>query len=398
MKTKHGNTTTTPGAASFFAPFGYSGGSAATDTTPDDTTDGTADTTDKFTDKATSVGGSILDLFGSKFTEILTAVRFIPGLNDIKKLFQSEFEQALAKALKADTESVSSSAPPSDDLYHLTSIADVVRHFDLGSVDGTVWCRCCTGDAYTKKLLDDDCISRYGVFTTNQELKNLKQSLAHHVKNSARHQLNIAAAAAQQKFETDSMAISLRVGTLALNNFLESNSYLCFERQVAMMHLAGANIGTINHSTDFISTIRTAFYDEAIDRISSWLHTADPSTGQQRLFSVVSDKMTENGRTGHLVGIIVMVDGEMKGLLVAHKLCDDGTGVGLAKNLKEALSVLELTTEDYKTCNTGGGWDGQYFCLGTVVSRAVLRNDIRAADNVHSSIPRSCTQIRIGPW
>ena len=41
MKTKHGNTTTTPGAASFFAPFGYSGGSAATDTTPDDTTDDT---------------------------------------------------------------------------------------------------------------------------------------------------------------------------------------------------------------------------------------------------------------------------------------------------------------------------------------------------------------------
>jgi hypothetical protein len=67
-------------------------------------------------------------------------------------------------------------------------------------------------------------------------------------------------------------------------------------------------------------------YTIVVEKISEWLHTIDPATGRQRVWSAVADKMTENGRTGHLAGIIVIVDGEMKAMLIDHKLSTDGTG------------------------------------------------------------------------
>ena len=54
----------------------------------------------------------------------------------------------------------------------------------------------------------------------------------------------------------------------------------------------------------------------------------------------------------------------MTAVLCADKLSVDGTGSGLAKNLKGCYEPLKLTVGEYKAQLTGMGWDGQYFHLG----------------------------------
>jgi hypothetical protein len=230
--------------------------------------------------------------------------------------------------------------------------------------DCSAWCKTCCKDGRSKVLIDEDTIPKLGVFATNQKLRYFKHNVKQHYEDSMMHQLKAKADADATRNANEQMQVSLRVATIALNTFLESNSYASFEREIALFHMTGTSVGTINHSREFLRSIKKSFYDETISRISNWLRSTDPATQHPRLFSAVSDKMTEQGRTGHLAGIIFMDDGELKASLIAHELCDDGTCAGLAENLKKCYAPLNLTVSEYSKQLTGGGWDGQYFSLG----------------------------------
>ena len=79
-----------------------------------------------------------------------------------------------------------------------------------------------------------------------------------------------------------------------------------FEERLHTLHLAGLDIGSLNHSRQFIRAVVGSMPVVMDQRISRHLHEVDAVTSRKRVFAFMADKVTELHRTGDAVAMMVM--------------------------------------------------------------------------------------------
>ena len=150
---------------------------------------------------------------------------------------------------------------------------------------------------------------------------------------------------------------------LVMQTIREAGSYQSFEKKVVDFYKMGGRVGRFNHSTKFVSGMVEAMYEVTMQRFRYWLHEIDPITGKPRVFAAAADKVTEQGRTGQVVGILAFDEGEIKAAFIDYTLARDGSGKGLASDvleltLKQALGFA--SANDLVQHFVGFAADGQY--------------------------------------
>lgn len=151
---------------------------------------------------------------------------------------------------------------------------------------------------------------------------------------------------------------------MAYQGLREGDSYESFTRRLVIAKSNGVEVGDINHSRAFISRFRDCCRTVVMERIATFFETEDPATGRLPIVAVIADKVTENRRTGQLVGVIVMVEGRLVAIFIDDLVVRTHTALGLAENIVAALGKVRLTKEKLKKQMAGGAFDGQYIVLG----------------------------------
>jgi hypothetical protein len=155
---------------------------------------------------------------------------------------------------------------------------------------------------------------------------------------------------------------------------------------VANFYLAGVNIGSLNHSREFIRVVgsMTTVMDLRIQR---HLHAVDAVTGRKRIFAFMADKVTGLHIPGDAVALMIMSDGgELQAVFIDYLLVTRHTGLALMTDIydKTFVEKLNLGPADIRDQCTGAAFDGQYFHLGCleVFSRMVVKKAKGAATSV----------------
>ena len=145
-------------------------------------------------------------------------------------------------------------------------------------------------------------------------LSHLKDHLKNHLDNSATHKAALENSDAKDKLEKKEEARNQKIGlTLGRTAFyLLSNGRPCsdFTQLLSMQHSNGADIGDINHSTDFISNMAQSFSKAITSRIKEHLSTRLPQTGCLPPCKVVEDGATYRHDTRQLVGLTTIFPGD----------------------------------------------------------------------------------------
>ena len=208
--------------------------------------------------------------------------------------------------------------------------------------------------------------------TQPESFRNLKKALVKHIKKSERHLKNAKLNAEYKKIEAQKHSrnydIGIGLARIRYNDIKHGNSYLSFEDSVVTANLNGTDTGDINNSRQFAKDI-TVYIKEVMDeKLKDAISTKLVSTGHNRQVGVISDKITPNKRTGHIMGLVLPVP---ENPLSEPFLCPihlnvphvtDHTADGLAEQM---LGVLhEAGVEDSQI--SGFGVDGQYIKMGVL--------------------------------
>ena len=82
----------------------------------------------------------------------------------------------------------------------------------------------------------------------------------------------------------------------------EYQSYLAYERVVALAFVHGVEVGTLNHSAAFARSFVRAAIVDGMERL---LTTLDPATSKLPAVALAADKATCGRQTGQVVALIV---------------------------------------------------------------------------------------------
>jgi hypothetical protein len=152
-------------------------------------------------------------------------------------------------------------------------------------------------------------------FKVAQTLTDFRKAVSRHILSNAHMAAHKARVAEEARLEMHKNT-GLTMGRLALQTLREAGSYKAFERKVVDAYLYGVRVGSINHSTEFISKLVPCMYAVTVERIKRYLHRTDPLTGKKQVFAVNADKATELHRTGQAIGAITFEDGVLKAIFL----------------------------------------------------------------------------------
>jgi hypothetical protein len=131
--------------------------------------------------------------------------------------------------------------------------------------------------------------------------------------------------------------VGLTVDRIVLQALREGCNYLQFEEKLLALHLAGLDIGSINHSVKFIEGFVDSMTVLMDRKIREHLHVVDPVTCRKCLFAFATDKVTEFHRTVDAIGMLIMTEeGELKAMFTKH------TGHALMSKIYEETFVKKL--------------------------------------------------------
>jgi hypothetical protein len=212
-----------------------------------------------------------------------------------------------------------------------------------------------------------------GVFTIDSNFARLRSRIADHL-CGVKHIEAAWRTALQRKTDSINCTAGRNCARRALAVVHEHQSYLAYERLIAMVSAEGVEVGTLNHSAAFARNFVTSMYKAVIDGVERLLFV-DPATGRKRAFAVVADKATVGWQTGQMVGLIILINGTKIPLLLSIEVVRaalaetdmpsivPGSGKSLALELVATLvggKPLALSREDVREQLTGLGFDGQY--------------------------------------
>jgi hypothetical protein len=155
--------------------------------------------------------------------------------------------------------------------------------------------------------------------------------------------------------------VGLTAAREAFQTLREGCSYLQFEEKLFTLHLAGLDIGSMNHSVRFIRGFVDSMEVVMDRRIRDRIHAVDLVTCRKRLFAFAADKATELHRTGDDIGMLIMTEeGQLKLVFLDYLLVTKHTGHALMREIYEETFVkkLGLSPQDIRNQCTGAAFDG----------------------------------------
>jgi hypothetical protein len=106
-------------------------------------------------------------------------------------------------------------------------------------------------------------------------------------------------------------------------------------------------------------------YQVVQEGIKEFLRTKQVATGRRPPFALNADKVTEQRRTGQLVGMLILLQGEIIAVFMADLPVIAGhTGPAVAGNVLSGLKPYDIDNQMYQEQFTAQAYDGQYFGLG----------------------------------
>ena len=155
--------------------------------------------------------------------------------------------------------------------------ADVVRDSGMAYRD--------TDDTARDILCPVCCEYRDGagdlIFSADQRLSDLKKAIGRHLECS-RHKQALEEQERALLLAVRRSRVGLTIARTALQTLREGCSYLQFEKKLLDLHLAGLDIGSLNHSKEFIRLFVKSMRTTVDRRITDHLHQVDVITGRKR--------------------------------------------------------------------------------------------------------------------
>ena len=151
--------------------------------------------------------------------------------------------------------------------------------------------------------------------------------------------------------------------SVALQGVKCHDSDLSFEGRVTMLQTIGVDVGTKNHSRWFVPHLRSSFHAVTCAGLELVLTKVMPAIDRPPPFCLLADKATLQRVTGQMHGVIVMIEGELKALMLSVLEAPDSTGLGLANILVDTCTggkPLNLSRSLLQRSSTGLAFDGQY--------------------------------------
>eukprot|EP00918_Siedleckia_nematoides_P099239 GHVU01217138.1.p1 GENE.GHVU01217138.1~~GHVU01217138.1.p1 ORF type:complete len:387 (+),score=30.29 GHVU01217138.1:627-1787(+) len=210
-----------------------------------------------------------------------------------------------------------------------------------------------------------------GVFKMDQPLPALKRSVARHLLEAG-HQRAVKQAKQVQASAQRRFAQGLTNGRAVYHTLKEGNSYTSYERLLNLLSLCGVDVGTLNHSRRFCSSLARTVRSVIEEEIRSYMDKVSSVTGRKPCVAMNADKSTNLRRTGQVVGAIALIDGELQSIMLANAVVSEQSGdaEGLARLIMDAGATLMPLSELRKRV-MGYAFDGQYICMH--VSSVLLR-------------------------
>ena len=227
-----------------------------------------------------------------------------------------------------------------------------------GATDADTRLVCLACEAHCPSLQTDP-----GVFGVSQRLCDLRKAVHRHFACPT-HAKSTNIAAQLKAAEKQQHASGMAVGRAIFFELKEANSYYSFERLLMLLSQCGVYVGTLNHSRKFAADFVVALYSAMVKRVRCWLNEPDPALGGRlRVVAFNADKSTELRQTGQILALIVMVEGEMRSVMLADSivLSGGGTAAGLAKTIVDGIAKFIPPEELPQRC-AGFCFDGQYLC------------------------------------
>ena len=166
-----------------------------------------------------------------------------------------------------------------------------------------------------------------------------------------------------RRLKSEEVTVATTIGLQVLSLTKEADSDKSFERRITTLAASGVNVGTKNHSFHLVPKLRTSMHKVLIASFQKLLTDTDPATGREPVFATIIDKATVDRETGQMMGIIVMIKGELVPIFLSTLLAPDASGNGLMLLLIECLmngQPLKLSLELLRRSYTAFAADGQY--------------------------------------
>jgi hypothetical protein len=179
---------------------------------------------------------------------------------------------------------------------------------EIGGRDRTIFCPVCS--EYGRGVAADS------VFYNNKRLKKLRFSIRRHLATDA-HQNALAEKEKGRTRNLRRIRIRLSITRTTMQGVREGNRYLLFKERLQSIHLAGLNIGSLNHSRQIITSFVGSMLVVMVQRILRHLHEVYAVAGRKRLFALMADKVTELHTIGDAIAVMVMSEvGELQAIFV----------------------------------------------------------------------------------
>jgi hypothetical protein len=126
----------------------------------------------------------------------------------------------------------------------------------------------------------------------------------------------------------------MTIARSALQTLREGNNYLQFKNKLLSLHLAGNDIGSMNHSSRFIRGFVHSMINLMDKLISEHFDAIDPVTCRKRIFAFMADKVTELHRIGDAIALMLMPEkGELHAIFIDYLLVAGHTGDALNREI-----------------------------------------------------------------
>ena len=137
-----------------------------------------------------------------------------------------------------------------------------------------------------------------------------------------------------------------------------------YEERITMLDSAGVQVGSKNHSRMFVPRLRNSMHVVITGSMQKAFTTPMEALNNRPVpFCLSADKATLDRQTGQMHGAILLIEGELRALMLSVLPAPDSTGKGLADTLVTVVmdgKPLRLSKSLLRHSSTGLAFDGQY--------------------------------------
>jgi hypothetical protein len=156
--------------------------------------------------------------------------------------------------------------------------------------------------------------------------------------------------------------VGLNIARTALQTSRDGASCVQFEHKVQSLHLADVDIGTLNHSREFIRCFVESMTFVMNRRINEHVRSIDPTTGRNRVFAFMANIVTELHRTGDAIALMIMTEeGDLQVVFEDYLLFKGHNGGALMGKFYDETIIKKLgltpSNKIREQC-TGAAFDG----------------------------------------